>query len=551
MRGLKLKAAIPEPRRPVLLERPRLAADVLVHEPVKDGGPWIVQSAGQRYVRVGGGMARILLSADGGHTLEDIANELGDPWTAELVGHGLLKAQEMKLLDDGQAPAKKRLRWFTFVPPLTFQFTLLNPDRLLSRARPLLARLATRAWAAAMLTLIVGGLVTLAVQASALREVLGEPLPVTAFLILFCVTWAGSALHEMTHAAVLSHHGGRPSRMGLMLFYLTPAFFCDVSDGWRLPRNQQRVATALAGVACQAVIGGLAAVAALLTHGGTLRDALLLVAVSSYVAGIVNLVPFAKLDGYLALMSHLDISHLRDRSMDDARRSIARVLFGGHYERALPQVSWSRWFGLACLLFPIYLVGTAFTLWQSLLAGMGLVGAVIVSLLLGYLLLRLYASARRLVAEARAAGARTWRVVIASVLVIGAAGAILHQVTVPYTVAGGFVRDGDQVMFVVLGNADRGAIAPGSEVRLREGGIVLHSDLGKAAVTAGSPRNVSVPLSVFVPVRDLDHVSVPAVGFPLTAQSGAVPPYGPAEVAAGERSLGEWLYLRYVAPFWR
>lgn len=34
----------------------------------------------------------------------------------------------------------------------------------------------------------------------------------------------------------------RPSRMGVMLFYLLPAFFCDVSDGWRLPDKAHELA---------------------------------------------------------------------------------------------------------------------------------------------------------------------------------------------------------------------------------------------------------------------------------------------------------------------
>jgi putative peptide zinc metalloprotease protein len=552
MIGLKtLVRRVPEPAEQVLAERPRLGADVQVHEPVEEGAPWIVQLVGPRYLRIGAGMAQILRSADGTHTTEEIARELGAPWTPDLVGQGLLKALQMRLLENGQAPRKKRLRWFRFVPPLTFQFALLNPDPLLNRVRPWLARLANRAWAIVLLLVIVGGLVSLAAQAATLRDVLSRPLPLSVFVSVFLATWAGTALHEFAHGAVLSHYGGRPSRMGMMLFYLTPAFFCDVSDGWRLPRSRQRVHVSLAGIATQAAIGGLAALGAAAWGPGTGRDALLLIAMGSFAMGVFNLLPFVKLDGYLALMSHLDISHLRDRSMADARRVVARILFGGRYERALPQLSWARWYGAVCLVFPLYIIGTAFTLWQSMLSGLGIVGVTIASLALCFMLYRVYVGANRLIREALAAGARRWRVVVASCLLIGGAWAVLQFATVAYTVSGGFVRDGDQITFVVLGNTDRDAIKPGATVTLRQGGVLFHSDVGTAVVQSTSEQTILVPPSVLTPVAGLDSLRVPAVGIALTCPNPPQTSTGTAEVAAGRRSLGEWLYLRYLAPFWR
>ena len=291
MIGFKARAdkSSKAPAATALLERPRLAADVIVHEPTEDGAPWVVQFDGQRYVRVGAGMAQILRSADGAHTSADIADGLGDPWTVELVDHGLLKAHQMSLLSSGeQEIKKKRVQWFKYAPPLTLQFTLLNPDPLLKAIRPLLGRLATRGWAATMFAVIAAGLVGLAAQAADIRHTLSTPLSVTVFLSFFLIAWAGTVLHEMAHGAVLSHYGGRPSRMGMMLFYLTPAFFCDVSDGWRLPRSDQRVRIAMAGIATQATLGGLSVIAALLTSG-TVHQILLLSAIGGYLAGVFNL----------------------------------------------------------------------------------------------------------------------------------------------------------------------------------------------------------------------------------------------------------------------
>ncbi|MFE2419628.1 daptide biosynthesis intramembrane metalloprotease [Streptomyces hokutonensis] len=535
-----------------LPERPRLAPDARVHEPIEDGAPWLVQSGAQRYLRVAAGMASLLRLADGTRDAEDLAKELG--WSVELVGEGLLRAQRTGLLEDAAA-APRRERRITFVPPLTVQFTVVRPERMLNVFRPLTARLAHRGWAIVAATLAGAGLLSLVAQAQTTIAALSEPISLPALLALLVVTYCGTMLHELSHGLVLSHYGGRPSRMGFMLFYLTPAFFCDVTDGWRLPRNRQRVRVALAGIATQTVIAGLAGVGSVVVAvaGGNpaVRDFLLLLTVTNYVSGLFNTIPFVKLDGYLALMSHLDISHLRDRSITDARRLVARLLFGGRYERELPGVEWAPLFGLACMLFPLYVVSMAFTLWGSVLESAGMVGAVLVSVALGYLSLRVYVGALKLLAEARTAGAAGWRRVTVSVAAVGVVAAALLGISVPYTVTGGFVEERGRTVLVATGTTDRDAVEPGAEVTLQSGGVVLQKRLGTAEVASGDFVDLSVPFSAFVPVTGLDSLKVPVAGVVLDGGRLAPGTTGQAVVDAGERSLGDWLYLKYVAPFWR
>ncbi|MCM3883394.1 daptide biosynthesis intramembrane metalloprotease [Frankia sp. R82] len=552
---LTLSPARPQPPPPQPLpEHPRLASDVLVHEPLEEGAPWVVQFGGRRYLRVGAGMARLLTLADGTHTAHDIAAELGGSWSPELVNAGLLRAQQTHLLH-GDEQQRPRDRAFTFVPPLTFQFTVLRPDRLLSRLRPLTERLAHRGLAAALAVLAVAGLLSVAGQLPTITNALGSPVAVPTLVLWVCLSYVGIVLHECAHGLVLSHYGGRPNRMGVMLFYLTPAFFCDVTDGWRLPRNSQRVRVALAGISAQVAIGGLAAVASAVVAaaGGSseLRDCFLLLAVSNYTAGVFNAVPFVKLDGYLALMGHLDLSHLRERAMVDARRLVARLLFGGRYERALPGVSWAPLFGLACMIFPVYVVGMAFTIWRTLLEDMGTAGAAVVVLVLTYVMLRLYSGAARLIAEARTAGARTWRIVVVPMVVLVAMVAISAGLSLPYTVTGGFLRDHERVVFVTTGAADQAAIRTGAKVTLERSGIVFHDRLGNATVASAGPMDTSAPFSVFAPVKGLDGLRVPACAVPLETDGLPSDTTGLAVVSAGHRSLGAWLYLRYLAPFWR
>ncbi|MEU6481279.1 daptide biosynthesis intramembrane metalloprotease [Streptomyces sp. NPDC047017] len=551
MRSLLKERAAPAPTRPELLERPRLAPDVRLHEPITEGAPWVVQRGAQQYIRVGGDMVRLLRVLDGAHDHAGLAETLGPPWTAGHVGVAVASLRQKKLLDDG-IPRRHSGTWFKFVPPLTFQFTVLRPERLLRRLAGPIGLLAGRSGAVLGLLLAVGGLVALAVQAPAAHRALGEPLPLTVLLALACASVVATALHEMGHGAVLTYHGGRPSRMGVMLFYLTPAFFCDVSDGWRLPHRRQRVQVALAGIVTQTVIAGSAALAAAVVPSPGVRDAALVFAASTYVTSLLNALPFVKLDGYIALMTHLDVPHLRDRTMTDARRFLARLLFGGGaYRRELPRLRWSVPFGLACMAFPLYLVALACALWLDLLQGTGLVGAALVVAGAGWLAYRAWAGGRALVREATAAGARRGRLIAVWLLLAGAAAAAATLVTVPYQVTGGYVREHGRTTLVLSDAADRQALRAGAEVALVRRGMVTRERIGTARVDDAHAVRGTAPLSAFVPVRVGDGVPVPAYRVPVTVRGALPDGTGTAHVAAGTRPLGEWLYLTYLAPAWR
>ncbi|MFY4722029.1 daptide biosynthesis intramembrane metalloprotease [Streptomyces sp. LaBMicrA B280] len=542
------KTAPPVEIAPELLARPRLAADVSVHEPAEEGAPWVIQRGQHTYFRVQPDLARLALAVNGTRDHAGLADILGPPWTVEAVGTAVGKLAEGRLLDNGER-VRQRSRWVKFVPPLTVQFTVLRPERLLRRFSPLVRLLTSRAGVAAAVALALCGLLALAAQAPRVRMALGQPLPLSTYLAVVGGVLATTAVHEFGHGAVLSHHGGRPGRMGVMLFYMSPAFFCDVSDGWRLPRRQQRVAVALAGIATQVVIAGAAAVASLFAEAHV-RDGLIVFAVVTYISGLLNLTPFVKLDGYIALMSHLDIPHLRDRALDDARRFTARILFGGRHERRLPQ-RWAIPFGLACMAFPLYMVATAMRLWADSLQRLGAFGASLVLCGIGYLACHLVRGLVRLVREARAGGARALRIAAVVTLAVAVAGAALTFVKVPYSVSGGYlVRDGGRVELVLAPSADRSVIRENTAVRLYRAGVAARTETGQAVVAGGDGTDTTAPLSVFLPLRT-DALPAPAVSYPLTASKAPDDRVGVAQVDAGTRSVGAWLYARYVAPAWR
>jgi putative peptide zinc metalloprotease protein len=531
-----------------ILRRPGLADHVTVHRPSGDGASWVIQSGANRYYRVGADIARLALELDGRRPADRLARDLGHPWNEGRVNGVLERLRTLELLDDGSVRRPHRLRRVTFVPPLTVQFTLLRPDRLLSRLRPRLGALGHPVVRVLAVLITVGGLLALAGQGMSLAHAVGEPLPPAMYAAIVVALLTTTALHEFGHAVTLIAYGGRPARLGVMLFYLAPAFFCDVTDGWRLARRRQRVNVALAGIAVQGTVAGAAAVATLWVPAGTWHRGLLVLSAVSYLSCLLNLVPLVKLDGYLALMSHLDVPYLRDRAVTDARRAVAKVLFGGRYERALDR-PWSVPYGLACLTFPVYVIGSALAMWSDLLVGLGLVGTVLSTVVVGYLLYLAGRGLRRLLTEARAGGARPLRICLAVTAVVAAAGAAAVWVRVPYVVPGGYLRDSQGIRLLLPPGTDRDAVRAGATVRLRQGGILIRSQTGSAVVAEGTGTAATAPLTAFAPVRMTDPPGIPALSFPLTTAVAPTADVGPAQVEVGDVPLWKWIQLRPTMPW--
>ncbi|WP_193608075.1 daptide biosynthesis intramembrane metalloprotease [Nocardioides lijunqiniae] len=531
--------------------RPKLATSVSVHPPRDAESRWVIERRGAKYYRVGSDVAKAARLLTGEHDRDDLLDLLGDPWDEAALEQLLGQFQSMRLLDDGRSATRTSTvpRRIVFVPPLTLQISLFNPSAMLTRLAPLTEVLSRRGPLALVTAVIVGGLLALAWHAADLRQALSYPVSGGTFLIFLLGVLTFTAIHEVAHGAVLTHYGAHPRRMGFMLFYLVPAFFCDVSDGWLLPRNQQRVRVALAGIVAQLACAGLCAVAALVVGAPEARNCLLLLAASMYLAGVVNLVPFVKLDGYLALMAHLDIPNLRAKAIADARNAVSVTLFGARRERELPGLRWAVPYGLACMVFPVYLVGfVAFAMWSRVLGGSGIVGALLVLTALSALAMMLVKGLRNLVAAARAGGASLVRIGAVGVLATGAVVLALGQVQVTQTVNGFYLEDADGVRLVMPTSVPTDRIESGQQVELRTNGMVRRPVTGSATVASDTASETELSALRFLPVElDVDLPTTYLV-YELETQDAPATSEGTAKVESGERSLGGWLYAQYIEP---
>ncbi len=133
------------------------------------------------------------------------------------------------------------------------------------------------------------------------------------FLMVTC-----GAVHELAHGFTLKNFGGEVRQMGFLLFYISPAFFCDVSDSYLLQDKRARRWVTLSGGYSELFISSLAAFVWYFSVPGSLVydfsfQIMVFMGISSF---FLNMNPLVKLDGYFLLMDFVGIPDLRENAFE-------------------------------------------------------------------------------------------------------------------------------------------------------------------------------------------------------------------------------------------
>lgn len=537
--------------------RPELAAGVTVDSPLTDGAPWVIAVDAVPRARVGDDFARVARLLDGRRSLREAVRSAGvaaDSVQAFAVVDALAAARLLRT----NAPHElgdRRLRHgirrgagrsgirFRYRAPLTFQWMIFDPSPLARvLARPFRVRGFAAACTFAAAVLLALAALSTAVDFASIVGVLAAPMPAGLLPgILVAIVLTG-CLHELSHAVTLAAMGGRPSRMGIMLLYLMPAFFCDVTDGWRIGERWRRAAVALAGPALHLVLAAASFASLLVVDAPDPRAFLVLYGSACAVAVIANLIPFLKLDGYLALVAITDTPYLRANAVAAAQCASARLLFGGKALKDAPRSSPALVvFGALCVLFPILLFVWASIRLQTAFLGMGpWMALTYLALVVAFLVVM----ARR-IAGFFAAGWRNrlgfGRAAAGTSTVLVAVGVLLLA-PVQVTVHAGFMVHDDGVLLVASTQSVLEPVHRGDRVRLSVNGIVFRPEVG-TGVVGGSGSDVDVALTAIAPVA-ASSSTMPGWGRPLrdVTSSDSLPPAGAADVdAGGARPAGAFL----------
>ncbi len=138
-------------------------------------------------------------------------------------------------------------------------------------------------------------------------------------LIEFWVLFgAMAAIHETAHGLAGKHYGATIEKMGFMLMYFAPSFFCDATQVWILGGRWARIVTAFAGIWLDLVVCFVATVVWWGTATGmAVHDwAYKVMMVTGIGVSVLNLNPLIKLDGYLIFSELLKEASLKESSTE-------------------------------------------------------------------------------------------------------------------------------------------------------------------------------------------------------------------------------------------
>jgi putative peptide zinc metalloprotease protein len=225
-----------------------------------------------------------------------------------------------------------------------------------------------RPWAQVVaVALSIAGFIAFVALFRAERFTLTEQSPAAEGLILLGLNYFLTFAHELGHAVVLVHYGRRVKSAGFMIFFGSPAFFVDASDGLMMDRRR-RIVQAWAGPYSEMILAGSAALLAYALPESTATSILYKFALLNYFVLFMNLVPLLELDGYWILSDLIQVPDLRPMSLSFVRHDLWHKL-RTRARFTLQEIGLAL-YGIVGVAFTIFAFWTAFFFWQAIFGGL-------------------------------------------------------------------------------------------------------------------------------------------------------------------------------------
>lgn len=261
--------------------------------------PWIIRRADGQMLQLPKLLYRVAEAIEHSSSWEELQRTLSDEEGARIDVEDLRFIVDRKLVPLGVIAlangAEQQLGTIDPMLALKYRFTLVPASVVRRVASALRFLYAKPIVIAVVLTLIAVDVWVFGIHgvAPGVRSALYQP----AFMLVVLGSVIASALfHEFGHAAACRAGGATPGRIGGGLYLVWPAFYCDVTDAYRLDRGG-RIRTDCGGIYFNAIFS-IATFGAYLATGW---EPLLLVIVLQHLEMLHQLMPFLRLDGYLIL----------------------------------------------------------------------------------------------------------------------------------------------------------------------------------------------------------------------------------------------------------
>lgn len=184
--------------------------------------------------------------------------------------------------------------------------------------------------------------------------------------ILLALSFLLTICHELAHALVLVHYRRRVISSGFMIFFGSPAFFVDASDGQMLGRRE-RILQSFGGPWAELVLAGGACIILFSFPGAFFAPLLYRFALVNYFVIFENLVPLLRLDGYWILCDLIEEPDLRGRSLAFVQRDLWRKI--ADRQRLTLQDGGMALYGIVGSAYTVFSLWLGLYFWQRLFGG--------------------------------------------------------------------------------------------------------------------------------------------------------------------------------------
>ena len=184
-----------------------------------------------------------------------------------------------------------------------------------------------------------------------------------SFIALWILDYFSVLVHELGHALVVIRNGRKIKSAGFMIYFGSPAFFVDGSDGLMMKRQQQ-ILSSFAGPFAEMVLASVSSLIVWFYPDWFLSQTLFVAAALNYYLIIMNLIPLLELDGYYILADVIQVPDLRPRSLGFLRDDLFRKI--RHRERFSKQEVGLALYGILGVAFTIFALYSSYRYWKTI-----------------------------------------------------------------------------------------------------------------------------------------------------------------------------------------
>ena len=223
---------------------------------------------------------------------------------------------DIQHLIDRRKKQRKQLNKSKFGNPLALRFSLLDPDKFLSKYMPYVSPLFTRT--AGLIALCV--VIFAALQMVRNWELLSNHAVESALtpdnlFLMWLVYPVIKIIHELGHGFAVKRWGGQVHELGIMLLVLMPVPYVDASAASSFRSKYKRMFVGAAGIIVELLLASIALLIWLNVQQGMLSDVLFNVMLIGGASTLLfNGNPLLKFDGYFVMSDALEIPGLGPRA---------------------------------------------------------------------------------------------------------------------------------------------------------------------------------------------------------------------------------------------